>query len=206
MYILHKKNMFLLLSTLMLFLTSFMGCLMIFIRKFIIGEAWYSFLIWNLFLSWIPYILSVVLYIVFYKKRIKIKKILFFLLGIMWIVFYPNSPYMVTDFIHIKNFDSVLMWYDFIVFSLFIFTSFFMGFISLFIVFKILKNIYNSYISFLIIFAILFLTSYGIYLGRVTRRNSWDLIFNYKILIQTIIDSININCIIFSIVLVCFLF
>ncbi|MEN8908286.1 MAG: DUF1361 domain-containing protein [Clostridiales bacterium] len=200
-----NKNRFILLSTLMLILTSIMGCFMIFLRKYIIGDAWYSFLIWNLFLSWIPYFLSLFLYIMFKIKVFKFRNILFAGIGIIWIIFYPNLPYMVTDFIHIKNFDSVLMWYDFIVFSLFIYTSFFMGFVSIYIVFKIILKYYNIRIAVCFTTFMLLITSYGIYLGRFIRWNSWDIIFRPKALFESILSSINLNAIIFSLVFSLFL-
>ena len=89
----------------------------------------YLFLVWNLFLAWIPLglALSISYIYEFYDKSL-FKKFTIFTLGCIWIISYPNAPYMLTDYIHINGIDfyntsggysvAFITWYDFIMNSL----------------------------------------------------------------------------------------
>ena len=59
------------------------------------GTGRYAFLIWNLFLAWIPFLISYFTYTVTLNRRwiyIVIPLAAFF-----WLIFFPNAPYMLTD-------------------------------------------------------------------------------------------------------------
>lgn len=179
---------------------SFSGCIMLLFRKIVFGSTGYKFLVWNLFLAWIPLIFSIIIgyTYAFHKKNI-FRKIYLFLLGVVWIIFYPNSPYIVTDFIHLKGIEyyfntigynmNFIIWYDFIMISLFILTGFLLGFISLYMIQMLLVDRFNKYIGWIFVWVSLFLSSFGIYLGRFIRWNSWDILIRPTILINSIIED-----------------
>lgn len=170
---------------------------MVIIRHFYIGSRAYIYLIWNLFLSWIPFGVSMMMTYLFSHNSKKHSLILIFL-GCFWLLFYPNAPYMITDFIHYRFSSSFLAWIDLVIFSAFILTSFLIGFISLFLVSRIVEKKFNKPFAWLFILCTLFLSSYGIYLGRVIRWNSWDLIFKPAVLVRSLIENIHTQSIIFS--------
>lgn len=132
------------------------------------------YIIWNLFLAFIPYLISYFLLQLSNKGRLR--KRVFIILGIVWLLFLPNSPYIVTDLIHIGVVRSVPVLYD----SILLFTSAWLGLLfgmnSIEHIEKILISKYSPKVTRVVVIIVLFLTSFGMYLGRFLRFNSWDVI------------------------------
>jgi len=181
---------------------SFSACFMVVFRKLILGYLDYRYLMWNLFLAWIPLILSIIIgYTYFFHKRSVFRKIYLLFLGLIWVVVYPNCPYIITDFIHLGGMKyyintigytmNFLIWYDFIMISLFILTGFLLGFISLYVIQMLITDRFNKWIGYIFVGSVLFLSSFGIYLGRFIRWNSWDIVLKPKILINSILNNSN---------------
>lgn len=135
------------------------------------------YLVWNLFLAWIPYIISSS----FIKKNISLN--LFIPLFFVWLLFFPNAPYLVTDVLHIAS-PSPALWYDSLLFFLFGWIGLFLGILSLFYVHRHLKAHLNYFFSEISILIICFISSFGIYLGRFERWNSWDIFLSPLVLIR----------------------
>ena len=191
-------------------LLSFAACFMEVFRKLTFGYIDYKFLIWNLFLAWIPLILSISIgYIYAFHKRSVFRKIYLLFLGLIWVAVYPNCPYIITDYIHLSGIRyyisnigytmNFILWYDFIMISLFILTGFLLGFISLYMVQTLLTDRFNKWIGSIFVGGVLFLSSFGIYLGRFIRWNSWDIVFKPKILIDSILNNSNVYAVEFTI-------
>ena len=138
-------------------------------RLDLLGMTTPLYLIWNLFLAWVPYIISSY----FIKKDTSINNFIPFF--IFWLLFFPNAPYLVTDVMHIISSPSSLVWYDSLLFFFFGWIGLLLGMISLFHIHQYFKNHFSILISEIIIFAICFISSFGVYLGRFERWNSWDL-------------------------------
>ena len=68
----------------------------------------YTFLLWNMFLAVIPFMIAEYVKIQEPEKLTKTKLILFI---IAWLLFLPNAPYIITDFIHLKT-NTKMAWYD----------------------------------------------------------------------------------------------
>ncbi len=137
------------------------------------GNGSYLFMIWNLFLAWIPYILSTrFIYIKNYRKLIQI----LFFFG--WLLFFPNALYIVTDIIHLAQTQAAPLWYD----AVLLFASSLMGlvlaFASVINTEKYLCTIFSKKFITPIIIVLLFAGSFGVYLGRFERWNSWDVLHN----------------------------
>jgi len=152
-------------------------------RYFITDTKVFLFLNWNLFLAFIPWLLSSVIII----KGID-KKFTLILLILSWLVFFPNSPYILTDLFHLRLRSSAPIWFDLIVILSFAWTGLIFGFISLMDIEVLLKKyLKDKWINFTIVL-FLFLSSFGIYLGRYLRWNSWDILTNPFELSRDIID------------------
>jgi uncharacterized membrane protein len=145
--------------------------LLISARIFYSGSIRYIFLSWNIFLAWIPYILSS--YFEVYKCREKWKQLFLFA---SWLIFFPNALYIVTDLIHLEESTNVPLWYDAILLFASSFVGLVMAFISLQKVEYFLTGIFSRRTVNLMIPVILFTGSFGVYLGRFQRWNSWDVI------------------------------
>ena len=141
------------------------------------------YLISNLFLAWIPYIIS----LCFINKDTKVSY--FVPIFIIWLLFFPNAPYLVTDVLHIAERSQSLLWYDSLLFFFFGWIGLLLGVLSLFHIHQYLKAHLASLTSELAIFAICLVSSFGIYLGRFERWNSWDPFLNPSELIR---NSFNI--------------
>ena len=157
---------------LMGFLTAF--CFSLSIFRFGVTETrTFLFLNWNLFLAFIPWACTKV---VFMNDRIPKRKTVVFALLILWLLFFPNAPYILTDLFHLRSVKSAPIWFDLILILSFAWTGLLFGFLSLWDIEKMMKSIINrTYIS-IISVALLFVCSFGIYLGRYLRWNSWDVI------------------------------
>ena len=151
---------------------AFIG-LLIAVRIFYTGSTLYLFLVWNIFLAWIPCMISSLFNKMTDKANWKMA-----LLFCCWLAFFPNALYIVTDLIHIQHESPIPKWFD----ALLLFSSAVLGlilaFISLYRVETFLSKTINKKLQAPLILFILFLGSFGVYLGRFLRWNSWDIISN----------------------------
>lgn len=139
------------------------------VRVVLSGQLTYIFLAWNLFLALIP--LAISQRITGVRNRWKI----FLLIG-AWLLFLPNAPYIITDFLHLKQRPPVPYWYDILLLFSAALNGLLLGLLSLFNVEKFLAHRYGNRISGLLILCSFFLCAFGIYMGRYLRWNSWDII------------------------------
>ena len=100
------------------------------------------------------------------------------LLLFLWLLFIPNAPYIITDFVHLNDRPPVPLWFDLVLLLISSMNGLIFGFISIGQVESIIVK-YRAGISLTLfrIFIILAM-SYGVYLGRYLRFNSWDALIN----------------------------
>jgi uncharacterized membrane protein len=135
------------------------------------GDPYYRFLVWNLFLAWLPLALASV---AFARARRRIDAIAIAAL-VLWLLFFPNAPYLLTDFIHLSaDRPSAPVWYDALMLSSFAWTGLLLGFASLYLVQLVIRRALGAGWSWLGVACVLALGSFGVYLGRFVRFNSWD--------------------------------
>lgn len=176
-YLSNKKT-----NSLLLSLSIYCGVLLL-CRAKITHSIFYFFLLWNLILGAVPYLI-----LAFAKQKRKVlenpkTRILVF---ISWLLFLPNSFYILTDFVHLKKGNPALFWFDLIL--LFSFAS--LGFLFGLLAIQEYKNCFSLFYSKKTIntsiLIISLLSGFGIYLGRFLRFNSWNILTNP---FQLIIDS-----------------
>ncbi len=163
---------------------------MIVLRLMLTGSLRYGFLLWNLFLAWVPYLLGLLILRITIpgtsRPRLRPGAVL---LGLLWLLFYPNAPYILTDFIHVIEdtgnltlnhpllAGNALLWYDIILHAAFAFIGHLIGLISLAILYQTIEQLYHRWLAWLVVVLACGLGGYGIYLGRFERLNSWDILF-----------------------------
>ncbi len=136
------------------------------------GSLRYIFLLWNLFLAWIPFQISIVLI----KRKAMSKLTIFFLLS-AWLLFFPNALYIITDLVHLQESkQGAPVWFDAILLFTSSITGLIMAFISLFNIETFLQRTVRDVVVGRLIIGCIFLGSFGVYLGRFSRWNSWDII------------------------------
>jgi uncharacterized membrane protein len=164
------------------------------------NKSYFDFLNWNLFLAWIPLVLSNLMYLIY--KRSKVKSIFLGLFGMLWLLFFPNSPYVITDLIHLTVLKdsyanngniSFAYWIDFIVINLFSWTSLLLGAISIYQIQYIIMRLYNKIISWCFVIIASVAGGYGILLGREYRLNSWEAITDWSKVTGIIKGSLTSN-------------
>jgi uncharacterized membrane protein len=132
-------------------------------------------LVWNLFLAVVPLAFAVLLEVSCLKNARRGVKIGLFC---GWLAFFPNAPYILTDFVHLKSRLHPHYWTELSGLLLFSWCGALAGFLSLYIVQRLVARGRGFAVSWLFAFVVATLTGVGIYLGRVERWNSWDLIFH----------------------------
>lgn len=132
-------------------------------------------LIWNLFLAWIPFILAYI------AHSISWRKIWLYLvipiIAVLWLIFFPNAPYMLTDLQDLaRKASGAPLWYDVIIVVWCSWTAMLLGIVSLYLMHDIVQRTFGRFIGWSFVFAISALSSFGIYVGRFVRLNSWDIL------------------------------
>ena len=143
------------------------------VRERHFGTLDFRFLLWNLFLAWIPLVLALVVYD---RYRHGTPLVRLAPLAVLWLLFLPNAPYIVTDFVHLRARSTVPLWFDGVEVSAFAWTGMLLGFVSLYLVHAVARHRFGGAMGWLGVLGTLGLVSAGVYLGRVKRWNSWDLI------------------------------
>jgi uncharacterized membrane protein len=146
-------------------------------------------LVWNLFLAWIPFILAYFAHLVSWRKTT-----LYFIIPViafLWLIFFPNAPYMLTDLQDLarRSFDAPL-WYDVIIVVWASWTGMLLGVISLYLMQDIIIRTFGRTPGWVFVFLISALSSFGIYIGRFVRLNSWDILQNPTEVAQDILGVV----------------
>jgi uncharacterized membrane protein len=148
----------------------------------------YEYLIWNLFLAAIPLALAIRLVFVLRRKRWSDWEPIGWTLA--WLLFLPNSFYMITDLIHLRTVPHDTILYAAVLFISFIYLGALLGFSSLVLVHHELRRRLRPLTSANLIGGVLLACSFAIYIGRDLRWNSWDVIFNPAGLLFDISDRL----------------
>jgi uncharacterized membrane protein len=166
------------------------GCLLLFgLRVAISGNTFYRYLVWNLFLAIVPYIIAAFgVRLLARLKDIRGRKLVAALTALLWVVFYPNAPYIFTDFIHVINKTYVraspaewlglndLLWYDLLMNAAFAFFGHFIGLVSMWFMESSLTKVWGVRAARILVAVAILFAGFGIYLGRFSRLNSWDIL------------------------------
>lgn len=161
---------------------------------------------WNFFLAFLPYLFSI-LTLVFIKKQSKILPGLFF---ILWLLFFPNSPYMLTDVKYIGNIDmnswmlngmgdNVVDWIFLIKIVVSVLLGLIFGMLSLYEMHNLIKKRRGTVLGWGFVSLICIISSFGVYIGRFLRVNSWD-VLKPIYLLKTIINSLNSFTLVFTLI------
>jgi len=138
-----------------------------------VGKPAFVFLTWNLFLAWIPFLLSLCVAAVHGRGG---PRPLLWVLGAGWLLFLPNAPYILTDFIHLGRVDGAPLWFDAALIGTFAAAGLTLGLGSVLVVHHVVEARAGRFIGWVVAVASLMLSAIGIYLGRFPRFNSWDVV------------------------------
>ncbi|MDI1235191.1 MAG: DUF1361 domain-containing protein [bacterium] len=163
-----------------LFSVIIAGCVALIGLRFIVHtDRTFLFLLWNFFLALIPLALSSLL-LQMNQQKMKVSAMLF--VGVCWMLFFPNAPYMLTDFIHIAYGHPHWMFLDILTISWFAVSALLAALISMNDVSNVLLSRYHRKRVSVMVLGLSMLAGFGIYLGRYLRFNSWDILHKPDVL------------------------
>jgi uncharacterized membrane protein len=137
----------------------------------------YLFLIRNLFLAWIPLLVALITESLGLSH--KVFRVIFPLGCLIWLIFLPNAPYLLTDFQHLRLFsDSPNLWFDVIMVVWCAITGLFLGLVSLYVMHRLARREWGRMAGWIFVFTAALLSSGGVYIGRFLRFKSWDVLQN----------------------------
>ena len=171
-------------------------------------------LYWNLILSLLPMVFSIPVSLGFAsKKMIWIILVLPFLA--LWLLFLPNSTYMITDLIHLDSSSIVnwnytynadlKAWLALIYVAAGIVLGVVSGLVSTQWIYRNTPLPRHPIIKYGFMIILSLLVGYGVYIGRFLRFNSWD-ILHPRTLIKALIVDLDRFAVIFSFVIAIFFF
>lgn len=182
-----------------LFLLLVFDASLIVFRNLFVGTSWeplasldsmimyrshtFLFLIWNLFLAVIPCVLALIIYQ--YREH-RLAKWLLWPAVLLWLLFFPNAPYLITDLIHIRPRAFMPLWYDTFTFFAFAWSGLLLGITSLQLIEVVLRERWGAKWSLTTIFSMMVLCGFGIAAGRFLRWNSWDVATQPLMIIEDI--------------------
>jgi uncharacterized membrane protein len=156
-----------------LLISCIFSCVLVCARVIATGYLTYLFLPWNLFLAFVPYVISEWLSRNVAVMEHKWKRVLV-LFG--WLLFIPNAFYIVTDLFHLEQFDDAPKWFDLLLLFSFAWNGLLFGILSVRKTELIVRTISGYNFSIPFVFAVMWLNAFGIYIGRFLRYNSWDIV------------------------------
>jgi uncharacterized membrane protein len=162
-------------------LASALPVAMLFARILYTGRITYGFLLWNLFLAWLPLLFAYLALHSFPHRRWAA-----FLFAASWLLFLPNAPYLITDIMHLHYSGSNLVLYDTVMLFILALCGLLLGAVSLRWMQLVAARRFGLWFSRAFVLMALGMTGFGIYLGRFLRWNSWDLVTNPLSLLQDI--------------------
>ncbi|MFL6029278.1 MAG: DUF1361 domain-containing protein, partial [Gaiellaceae bacterium] len=162
-----------------LLLASLFCVALVVVRNVHTGNVNFRYLIWNLFLAWIPFVLAVAVYD---RWRRHGAAATLLALGALWLLFFPNAPYIVTDFVHLQHDPLSPFWYDAVTIAAFAWMGVMLGFASLYLMQSVVRQWRGTVAGWIFAFFAISLGSLGIYLGRFLRLNSWDAVEHPSVL------------------------
>jgi uncharacterized membrane protein len=158
-----------------LLLSSVFSIVLVIIRVAMTGSRMFLFLPWNLLLAFIPYYITRKLMAnpAWIENKWKLAAA-----SVLWLLFIPNSFYIITDLFHLGKYDEAPRWFDLTLIFSFAWNGLMLGIVSV----KQMESIVQFYTppryGWMFIYFIMWMNALGIYIGRFLRFNSWDIVTN----------------------------
>lgn len=157
------------------------------VGRHLLGPGGYSFLIWNLFLAWLPYLAA--LGAAWQARRGPLGAAAAAPVLALWLLFLPNAPYLLTDLVHLPGM-SFVWWYDAGTLAAFIWAGCLLGVASLQIVAELTRARLGSLAAAAVVLGAAALSGVGVYVGRFLRWNSWDALLRPRALAADLLATL----------------
>lgn len=163
--------------------------ILLFFALILLYQSRFAFLIWNIILALVPFDLGLLCRL-FKTSRWR------YLIAAIWLLFFPNALYMITDFSHLSSIgiglSTAFQFVEYAILSGGIFIGVTLGLTSLFILYPLFIPNHQHLINQTVTFGILSVcSSVAIYIGRFLRINSWDVFYQLHTTISSIFSILN---------------
>lgn len=155
-------------------ISNLVSIILFLLRALATSDTTFWFMLWNLILAWVP--LALVWALLSEIKNKSWREPFPVLLTLGWLLFLPNSFYMVSDLLHLEPTGDINIIFDVVFFMSFIWNGLLAGFLSLRLVHEVLLARQKPRTAHYLIAGVLLANSFAIYLGRSLRWNSWDVL------------------------------
>lgn len=119
--------------------------------------------------------------------------------GLVWLAFWPNAPYIVTDLMHLRTSEPAWVWLDTLLIGATATTGLFAGLVSLRWVHEAALALgVRARGAWLGVLAACVLGGFGVYVGRFLRWNSWDLLTRPGELLDQAFDVVGFGTALFT--------
>lgn len=156
--------------------SSAVSVLLLTVRMIVAGNFKFFFMIWNLFLAWLPVVFALGFRINLAKHKLTSWQNL--LLLFLWLGFLPNAFYLMSDLIHLQSSGEASVLYDIAMMMSFIINGLILGYISIYIVHVQLMKKWPAKWILAFLGFVFMACGFAIYLGRYLRWNTWDILIN----------------------------
>ena len=146
---------------------------LVFLRFALSGGTEYSNLLWNLVLAWVPLLIALIVYD---RHRRGAGAASLAVPLLLWLLFLPNAPYLVTEFGLVRVIQDMPVWFDVAMLATFAWTGLVLGFAAVYLVQAVARQLAGPVAGWACAVGALGAAGVGIYLGRYLRWNSWDLL------------------------------
>jgi uncharacterized membrane protein len=160
---------------------------MVGVRVVYTGNSYYENLVWNLFLAWIPFGIAMYVYDGYRRGTGRLQLLA---AGAVWLVFFPNATYIVTDFKWLRYSAGAPIWYDVVLVAAAAWCGLLLGFMSLYLMQAVVRGAAGAVRAWAFVLGSLALGSFGVYLGRFERWNSWDVFTRPGVLAHRIVPHL----------------
>ena len=150
------------------------SCVLVLLRIIHTGRPVFLWLIWNLFLAYVPYLLSS------WLTQRQPTRWRLLIISAIWLLFIPNSFYILTDLFHLIDCRSPVVpaWFDLSLIFSFAWNGILLGVLSVRQMEKLARPIIGAYWGGFFVYLVMALNALGVYAGRYLRLNSWDILTN----------------------------
>ena len=163
------------------------GCAaLLVVRGWYAHDLMFRFLVWNLFLALAPAFAAAALV----RADRHDAHVLSLVLGALWLLFLPNAPYLITDLVHLHPRPPVPYWFDIVLFAAFAGAGILSAFSSFHDVQFVVARRFGRAAGWGVLALAALGSGFGIYLGRMQRWNSWDLIVKPADVLESVIDRL----------------
>ncbi len=146
--------------------SAFLSVALIVVRKWMTGQGRLSFIPFNLVLAFMP-----LGFLLLFERSLKRSHAV--ICAGLWLLFFPNAPYMLTDLVHYDKRLGDASWLDLMALVAAAWAALLGGMITLKFMQDRVRQHHSARAGHTFALSVLFLTSIGIYIGRFLRFHSW---------------------------------